>query len=271
MIAAVLVLVLAAVACPAPCLAQQLGDRPAAAAPAPAARLARRPAAATAAAGVREAFRARREVGLHKLNPVYPELESAWFQPLSLSSDILVSKFAFKFNLCRCSEASRHDPPVGATDVQGDSDPGDSPRLRARDLDLVKRVERSNSKENSKPSSTRRRPSVPSEKTASDQEDQAEQLLALEEQLRNVTSRLGDTEQQLDDTRQRLNATEVQLNSTKQRLSVTVQQLKELNNTMRRLNDTAVLAAAGEEVCAATLSKLLYHLTVGAPVHVDSP
>jgi hypothetical protein len=38
--------------------------------------------------------------GLYKLNPVYPELESAWFQPWSLKFDILVSKFCFhKFNL----------------------------------------------------------------------------------------------------------------------------------------------------------------------------
>jgi hypothetical protein len=31
-----------------------------------------------------------------------PQLESAWFQPLSLKCDFLVSKFAFKWvNLCR--------------------------------------------------------------------------------------------------------------------------------------------------------------------------
>jgi hypothetical protein len=30
-----------------------------------------------------------------------PQLESAWFQPLNLKCDILVSKFAFTFNLCR--------------------------------------------------------------------------------------------------------------------------------------------------------------------------
>jgi hypothetical protein len=37
-----------------------------------------------------------------KLNPVDPQLDTAWFQPLNLSSEELVSKFAFfKFNLCR--------------------------------------------------------------------------------------------------------------------------------------------------------------------------
>jgi hypothetical protein len=38
--------------------------------------------------------------GLHKSNAVDPQLESAWFQfqPLNLSSDILVSTFAFKLN-----------------------------------------------------------------------------------------------------------------------------------------------------------------------------
>jgi hypothetical protein len=40
-------------------------------------------------------------VGLYKLNTVDPGLESTWFQPLSLRSDILVSQFAFTFNLCR--------------------------------------------------------------------------------------------------------------------------------------------------------------------------
>jgi hypothetical protein len=35
------------------------------------------------------------------LNGVDPELESAWFQPLNLKCDLLVSKFAFKFNLYR--------------------------------------------------------------------------------------------------------------------------------------------------------------------------
>jgi hypothetical protein len=46
-------------------------------------------------------FAARQSVGLCELNPVDPQLESAWFQPLSLKCDILVSKFAFKCNLYR--------------------------------------------------------------------------------------------------------------------------------------------------------------------------
>jgi hypothetical protein len=33
------------------------------------------------------------KAGLYKLHPVYPELESAWFQPLNLSSDLLVAWF----------------------------------------------------------------------------------------------------------------------------------------------------------------------------------
>jgi hypothetical protein len=37
--------------------------------------------------------------GLYKLNPVYPQLESAWFQPLRLSSENLVSNFAFQIQL----------------------------------------------------------------------------------------------------------------------------------------------------------------------------
>ena len=36
-------------------------------------------------------------------SPADPALESAWFQPLNLSSEKLVSKFAFKFNLYRYS------------------------------------------------------------------------------------------------------------------------------------------------------------------------
>jgi hypothetical protein len=39
--------------------------------------------------------------GLSNLDRVYPQLESAWFQPLSLTCDVLVSKFAFKFNVYR--------------------------------------------------------------------------------------------------------------------------------------------------------------------------
>jgi hypothetical protein len=38
-------------------------------------------------------------VGLYKLNSVDPELESAWFQPLNLKCDILLSIFAFRFQL----------------------------------------------------------------------------------------------------------------------------------------------------------------------------
>jgi hypothetical protein len=34
------------------------------------------------------------EAGLYKLSSADPQLESAWFQPLSLSSDKLVSNFA---------------------------------------------------------------------------------------------------------------------------------------------------------------------------------
>jgi hypothetical protein len=40
-------------------------------------------------------------VGLYKLSSDDPFLESAWFQPLNLKCDILVSNFAFKCNLCR--------------------------------------------------------------------------------------------------------------------------------------------------------------------------
>jgi hypothetical protein len=44
-------------------------------------------------------------VGLYKSNAVDPSLESARFQRSNLSSDFLVSKFAFKFNLYRYSAA----------------------------------------------------------------------------------------------------------------------------------------------------------------------
>jgi hypothetical protein len=41
-------------------------------------------------------------VGLCKLSALYPELESAWFQPSNLKCDILISKlFAVKLNLYR--------------------------------------------------------------------------------------------------------------------------------------------------------------------------
>jgi hypothetical protein len=45
--------------------------------------------------------------GLYKLNSADPELESAWFQPLNLKYDILVSKFAFKINLYRYNTGRR--------------------------------------------------------------------------------------------------------------------------------------------------------------------
>jgi hypothetical protein len=64
--------------------------------------------AAGAGAGtdeVHEAFEKLHEVGLYTLNAIDPELESAWFQPLSLTRDILVSKFAFTFNLYRYNES----------------------------------------------------------------------------------------------------------------------------------------------------------------------
>jgi hypothetical protein len=66
-------------------------------------------------AGVREAsaelmglLREAATVGaLYKLNPVDPPLESAWFQPLNLSSEKLVSNFAFQagFNSYRYAPA----------------------------------------------------------------------------------------------------------------------------------------------------------------------
>ena len=40
-------------------------------------------------------------MGLYKSSSVDPELETTRFQPLRLSSNILVSKFAFKVNLRR--------------------------------------------------------------------------------------------------------------------------------------------------------------------------
>ena len=46
----------------------------------------------------------------NKLNAVDPKLESAWFQPLSLKCDLLVSKFAFKFSLCRYAKAKAKPP-----------------------------------------------------------------------------------------------------------------------------------------------------------------
>jgi hypothetical protein len=54
-------------------------------------------------------------VGLYKLNAIYPDLESAWFQPLNLLCDILVSKFAFKINLYHYNPAAPRSPPCCAT------------------------------------------------------------------------------------------------------------------------------------------------------------
>jgi hypothetical protein len=61
-----------------------------------------------AVAAMREAFGKEnvvlvRTVRRCKQNSVDPWLERAWFQPLSLKRDILVSKFAFKCNLYRYS------------------------------------------------------------------------------------------------------------------------------------------------------------------------
>jgi hypothetical protein len=53
-----------------------------------------------------------RAVGLYKLNSVDPQLESAWFQPLNLKCDLLVSKFAFKFNVLCCYGAARGNHPA---------------------------------------------------------------------------------------------------------------------------------------------------------------
>jgi hypothetical protein len=54
------------------------------------------------------------EVGLYKLKEVYffPSLESAWFQPLNLSSEKLISKFALEWvNLYRYSEEALKPAP----------------------------------------------------------------------------------------------------------------------------------------------------------------
>jgi hypothetical protein len=36
---------------------------------------------------------------LYKLNPVDPQLESAWFQPVNLQCDLLVSSLSFQMQL----------------------------------------------------------------------------------------------------------------------------------------------------------------------------
>ena len=60
------------------------------------------------------------KVGLYKLNPVDPQLETAWFQPLSLLSENLISKFAFKFSSYRYIKGpaalSARSPPLPHSD-----------------------------------------------------------------------------------------------------------------------------------------------------------
>jgi hypothetical protein len=48
-------------------------------------------------------------VGLYKLNPVDPELESAWYQPLSLSSEKLVLKVCFQIQVLTSTVWQVHD------------------------------------------------------------------------------------------------------------------------------------------------------------------
>jgi hypothetical protein len=51
--------------------------------------------------------------GLYKSNQFHPQLESAWFLPVNLSSDFLVSKCAFKWvNLYRYTVADRGQLPA---------------------------------------------------------------------------------------------------------------------------------------------------------------
>jgi hypothetical protein len=40
-------------------------------------------------------------VGLHRLNTIDPELESAWFQPLNFPRDIVVSEISWFFIFCK--------------------------------------------------------------------------------------------------------------------------------------------------------------------------
>ena len=59
-------------------------------------------------------------VGLYKLNPVDAvALESAWFQPLNLSTEILVSKFAFKFNLYHYASGAGRGAAAAGAGAQG--------------------------------------------------------------------------------------------------------------------------------------------------------
>jgi hypothetical protein len=55
------------------------------------------------------------EVGQYTLNQVDPQLESAWFQTLSLRSENLVSKFASQFNLCTATARQRKRAAGGAS------------------------------------------------------------------------------------------------------------------------------------------------------------
>jgi WD40 repeat protein len=72
------------------------------------------------------------EVGLYKLNSVYPQLESARFQPLNLECDVLVSNFTFKFSLHRYTEGK-----AGGFYMKGD---GGIKVWRARDGQCVHTV-----------------------------------------------------------------------------------------------------------------------------------
>jgi hypothetical protein len=54
------------------------------------------------------------EVGRCKLNPVDPQLESAWFQPLNLSSEKLVSKLCFQMQLAPLHRGRRTHVPGGS-------------------------------------------------------------------------------------------------------------------------------------------------------------
>jgi hypothetical protein len=67
------------------------------------------------AADVVRVFSNRGEAGLYKLNPVDPQRESASFQPLTLSREKLVSKFAFHIQLVQLRRGALVDvyAPVG--------------------------------------------------------------------------------------------------------------------------------------------------------------
>jgi katanin p60 ATPase-containing subunit A1 len=56
-------------------------------------------------AGLDQAKKLLKEVRVYKLNELAPQLETAWFQPLSLSSEKLVSKFSCKLVVYRYKEA----------------------------------------------------------------------------------------------------------------------------------------------------------------------